>query len=228
MKSPPHRKSDHGVAPSREQILGLAVNTLGRNLVWNLAQRTAPRGVLPGQYPIIAWLIRLPHSTQAELSRLVGIEQPTMAATLRRMERDGLIRRSADPDHSRKSRVFLTARGKKLSLVIHAAALEVEEIAMTGLDESEVQAFFRLARAMNRNLEAERRRTERALDSSSARRAKQNREMGALAELAFAASFGPSQRHVDGGVRGKVSSRSKGRSAAGAGLDSRRRPNDHS
>jgi DNA-binding MarR family transcriptional regulator len=30
-------------------------------------------------------------ATQTELSRLIGIEQPTMAITLRRMERDGII-----------------------------------------------------------------------------------------------------------------------------------------
>src|ERR1700726_5182942 len=94
-----------------EKILGLAVNTLGRNIVWSLSKRTARHGVLPGVYPIIAWLMQLPDSTQAELSRLVGIEQPTMAITLRRMERDGIIERSPDPEHGRKSLVKLTAHG---------------------------------------------------------------------------------------------------------------------
>jgi hypothetical protein len=39
----------------------------------------------------------LHEATQTELSRLIGIEQPTMAITLRRMERDGIIKRSPDP-----------------------------------------------------------------------------------------------------------------------------------
>src|SRR3982074_3891275 len=73
-----------------EKILGLAVNTLGRNITWCLSQRTARHGVLPGVYPVIAWLMQLSDSTQGELSRLIGIEQPTMAVTLRRVERDGL------------------------------------------------------------------------------------------------------------------------------------------
>jgi len=42
-----------------ERILGLTVNTLGRNIVWSLAQRTARHGVLPGAYPVIAWLMHL-------------------------------------------------------------------------------------------------------------------------------------------------------------------------
>ena len=52
-------------------------------------------------------------TTQAELLDLIGIEQPTMAFTLRRMERDGIIERSPDPEHGRKSLVKLTARAAR-------------------------------------------------------------------------------------------------------------------
>jgi DNA-binding MarR family transcriptional regulator len=142
----------------RERILGLAVNTLGRNIIWSLAQRTARYRVLPGQYPIIAWLMQLPYSTQADLSRIVGIEQPTMAITLRRMERDGLIVRRPDPAHARRSLITLTPRGKKLSRTIRRAAYEVERLAYAGLNRDEVKQFFRLAGVMTQNLNAERRK----------------------------------------------------------------------
>jgi MarR family transcriptional regulator for hemolysin len=139
-----------------EKILGLAVNTLGRNIVWSLSKRTARHGVLPGVYPIIAWLMQLPESTQAELSRLIGIEQPTMAITLRRMERDGLIQRKPDPDHGRRCHVTLSAKGRKLSQVMRTAAHEVEKLATDGLSSAEVDQFFRLAGIMIQNLNMER------------------------------------------------------------------------
>src|SRR3979411_3248488 len=100
-KSKSLQSAELNVRIDRQKILGLAVNTLGRNIVWSLSKRTARHGVLPGVYPIIAWLMQLPESTQAELSRLIGIEQPTMAITLRRMERDGLIQRKPNPHHGR-------------------------------------------------------------------------------------------------------------------------------
>jgi DNA-binding MarR family transcriptional regulator len=156
--SPAQALLEIAMPPDREHILGLAVNTLGRNIIWSLSQRTARHRVLPGQYPIIAWLMQLPYSTQAELSRIVGIKQPTMAVTLRRMERDGLVRRYPDPKHARKIRIELTPRGKKLSKIIRLAAFEVERIAYVGLDRSEVKEFFRLASIMTRNLNAERRK----------------------------------------------------------------------
>src|SRR3981189_1721462 len=117
--------SDPTLPEGSEGILGLAVNTLGRRIVWSLAQRTARHGVLPGAYPVIAWLMHLNEATQAELSKLISIEQPTMAVTLRRMERDGIIQRSPAPDHGRKSVVKLTARGRKLSAIIYAPGHEV-------------------------------------------------------------------------------------------------------
>lgn len=140
----------------RERILGLAVNTLGRNITWSLAQRTARHGAFPGINPIVARLMQHGESSQAELSRLVGIEQPTMAVTLRRMERDGLISRSPDPAHGRRATIKLTAKGRALSQVMSKAAGEVEKLATKGLSAHELDEFFRIARIMTQNLNAER------------------------------------------------------------------------
>src|SRR5258705_8858159 len=149
--------NDPTLPEGSERILGLAVNTLGRRIVWSLVQRTAQHGVLPGAYPVIAWLMHLNEATQTELSKLISIEQPTMAVTLRRMERDGIVQRTPDPDHGRKSQVKLTARGRKLSEVISAAAHDVQKIASKGLSTAELEEFYRLARLMTENLNAERR-----------------------------------------------------------------------
>jgi MarR family transcriptional regulator for hemolysin len=155
-KKATHEPRDAAIPFDRQQILGLAVNTLGRNIVWSLAQRTGRHGILPGVYPVIAWLMQLSDSTQGELSRIIGIEQPTMAVTLRRMERDGLIERSPDPDHGRRMRVRLTQKGKRLSQVMRSAAYEVEAVASKGLSPAEVKEFFRITGIMTQNLNAER------------------------------------------------------------------------
>jgi MarR family transcriptional regulator for hemolysin len=95
-------------------------------------------------------------SIPLELARIIGIEQPTMAVTLRRMERDGLIERSPDPDHGRRTRVKLTKKGKKLSQVMRSAAYDVEEVASKGLGADEIKEFFRITGIMTRNLNTER------------------------------------------------------------------------
>jgi DNA-binding MarR family transcriptional regulator len=72
------------------------------------------------------------------------------------MERDGLIQRKPDPDHGRRSHVTLSAKGRKLSQVMRAAAHEVEKPATDGLSAAEVDQFFRLAGIMIQNLNIER------------------------------------------------------------------------
>jgi MarR family transcriptional regulator, transcriptional regulator for hemolysin len=157
---PKKSKKKVAAAPARSamtvrerRILGLTVNTLGRAIMRNLTRRTARHGVLPGAYPVIAWLMRLPQSSQAELGRLIGVEQPTMAITLRRMERGGIIERTPDPNHGRRSHVRLTPRGKRLSEVMTRAANDVEKVAAKGLTPRELNEFYRLAGALTENLQ---------------------------------------------------------------------------
>ena len=49
---------------------------------------------------------------QKQLAERAHVEQPTMAALLVRMERDGLISREALPDDKRSSRISLSAKAK--------------------------------------------------------------------------------------------------------------------
>jgi DNA-binding MarR family transcriptional regulator len=139
-----------------ERFLGLTVSTLARNVSRSFTMRIEQHGALPGSHAVIAWLMRLPDSTQSELSRLIGVEQPTMALTLGRLERDALIERRPDPEHGRRSRVRLTARGRRISLIMAAAARDLEKVAFKNITQSELDEFFRVAELMSANLSLER------------------------------------------------------------------------
>ncbi|MDR1999642.1 MAG: MarR family transcriptional regulator [Frankiaceae bacterium] len=93
----------------------LAARQLGRLTGTNLSRI----GVTTGQLPVLLVLFEQDGLTQAELARTVGIEQPTMALTLRRMERDGLVTRTRDTSDARRSHVKLTpaAKRKKASVL---------------------------------------------------------------------------------------------------------------
>jgi DNA-binding MarR family transcriptional regulator len=146
-----------GEQPNLERFLGLTVGTLSRNIGWSLTQRIEQHKVFAAAYPVIAWLVILPNSTQSELSRLIGVEQPTMAITLRRLERDRLIERNPDPHHGRRSRVKLTARGKMISQIMGAAARDLEKVASRNVSAAELNEFFRVAELMIENLASARR-----------------------------------------------------------------------
>lgn len=134
--------------------LGYQVNHLGRLLARALRQRIEHLGVLPGQFAQLLALYESDGLTQAELCACVQIEQPTMASTLTRMERDGLIERVPDPDDGRRSLVLLTSRARELSDELVSAAVTVNELATRGLDEHEVAAFMATLATIIDNLQA--------------------------------------------------------------------------
>ena len=70
--------------------------------------RFAKLGLATAQIPVLYALKDGGSLTQKDLAGLANIEQPTMAQLLARMERDGLIRRTADASDKRSSLISLT------------------------------------------------------------------------------------------------------------------------
>ena len=143
----------HGLP--RQSSLGYQVNHLARLLALALRRRIEALGVVPGQFAQLLALYEQDGLTQSELSRRVRIEQPTMAVTLRRMERDGLVERVPDPSDGRRALVMLTAHARRLEPDLTAAAREVNAVALDGLSTSDIDGFMRTLDRLIANLEAE-------------------------------------------------------------------------
>jgi DNA-binding MarR family transcriptional regulator len=139
----------------RRQSLGYMVNLEARMMAQALHRRIAPHGVVPGQFPALLALYERDGRTQAELCREVRIEQPTMANTRRRMERDGLVRREADSNDGRRQLIFLTARARTLRPMLVTAARRVNDVATSGLTEREVTKAITTIERVIENLEGE-------------------------------------------------------------------------
>ncbi|QWC56547.1 MarR family transcriptional regulator [Erythrobacter sp. 3-20A1M] len=93
---------------------GYLVNHLARMFERALAERIRPLGITPGVFPALLELWAGDGLTQKDLVNRLDIEQATIANTLARMERDGLIRRERDQADGRVQRVWLTKRGRSL------------------------------------------------------------------------------------------------------------------
>lgn len=138
----------------RGASLGYGVNHLARLMEQALRERIAGMGVVPGQFAQLLALFEEEGVTQNELCEKVRIDQSTMAHTLKRMERDGLIRRSADPADGRRALIHLTERARGLRAELYAAAGAVNDIATQGFSDSRRAEFNRSIRQAIGNLEA--------------------------------------------------------------------------
>jgi len=140
----------------RETSGGYVTNRAARLFIRALDRRLLNGSA--GQMPVFLALADGGAYTQTELARIAAVEQPTMANTLGRMERDGLIARTPDPADRRSSLVSLNKLGRKRAGEAMAAALDVNEAAFATLDAGERAMFFDLLHRVIAALEADGRR----------------------------------------------------------------------
>src|SRR5579872_3893446 len=115
----------------RESSAGYLTNWAARLLTRSLERRL--QGGSAGYMPVFFELIDGKPATQAELARWAAVEQPTMANTLARMERDGLIARSPDPNDKRSAVINLTPIGIDKAKSALKAATETNGLALSAL-----------------------------------------------------------------------------------------------
>lgn len=139
---------------NRDQSAGYLANWAARLFARAIDRRLRPMGVAAGQLPVFFALAEGQALTQSALAEHAAIEQPTMAATLNRMERDGLIQRQRNPGDGRSALVSLTPRGLALAPLLRAELRAVNAQALSGLAPAEAEAFLALLRRVIAGLEA--------------------------------------------------------------------------
>ena len=138
----------------RDKSFGYVINHLSRLTTQALNDAIIGHGVTPGQFPVLLCLWEQDGLTQRELYERVSIEQATMSNTLKRMERDGLVTRTPDPNDRRASRIKLTAKAKKLEPTLTAAAKDVNKQAFGKLKKKDKKVLMDTLDAMVGNLSA--------------------------------------------------------------------------
>lgn len=117
---------------ANEQIAAM-IQQLGRSHTAMLQEQLKPLGLMPGQLPALQLLWQQDGQTQAAMVAQLQVEQATMANTLARMEKSGLIkRRKADHD-GRIRYIHLTAKAHDLEPSARAAVAAAEEAFLSPL-----------------------------------------------------------------------------------------------
>jgi len=120
-----------------------------------LERRTIKKGVTIGQWRFLRVLWVEDGLTQRELSRRVGLREPTTVTALRSMERDGLILREQSSQDRRRVHVYLTTKAKRLRRGLLPAVAEVNKIAAAGIPDADLDTLQRTLMQIVANLAAE-------------------------------------------------------------------------
>src|SRR6218665_1685061 len=128
----------------RLESTGYMTNWVGRLMVREIDAYLSPHGLSVGYMPVFFALAVEAVMTQRDLAIMAQVEQPTMAATLARMERDGLIERRANPGDRRSALISLSATGRDKLPAIHAATVAINGKANARLSEDERRTLLAL------------------------------------------------------------------------------------
>ena len=125
---------------------GYFANHMARLFAQRLNEGTRPLGIAPAQFVVLLELWAEDGLTQADLVGRLAVEQATMANTLARMERDGLITRQPHPTDKRSSVAKLTDKARSLADDATAVAKSVNDRALRNLAPEEIEQFLKTAK----------------------------------------------------------------------------------
>ncbi len=126
----------------KSRSAGFLANHMARLFALHLSQAIAPLGLAPAQFMTLLELWEEDGLTQADLVERLDVEQATLANTLKRMERDGLVHRAPHPDDGRAQLISLTAKARKLEVAAKKAASAVNHRALEALDPPSVDELL--------------------------------------------------------------------------------------
>lgn len=109
-------------------------------------------GLHPGQPPLLLYIREHPGCTQKEAADKLDVTPASAAASLKRLEKAGLVERKTDERDARRNCLYLTKAGEE-QMREHCQTFESLNAQMfVGLSEEEIFAFQRACEKMFDNL----------------------------------------------------------------------------
>lgn len=125
------------------------VSTVHRSFVSKAANSA---GLYFGQPPLLEYVREHPGCTQNELCEIMHVSAPSVAVSVKRLERSGLIEKKPDNDDMRRNMLFITADGELALDRFHENCRDIDERLFDGFSDDDRQAFLDILTHMLHNL----------------------------------------------------------------------------
>jgi DNA-binding MarR family transcriptional regulator len=126
--------------------VSFAIFALARSHRAKAAAMLADIGLFPGQEILLMQLAEQDGKPQKSLCESIGLDHSTVAKSVARLERDGLIERRKCPDDGRVSQVHLTTKGREMMDAISRVWADLERLTTKDLTAEEQRVLTSAAR----------------------------------------------------------------------------------
>ncbi len=120
-----------------EETAAFWINRASKLLLLSFDKALRPFGLAMSYLPVLRALAGGSALSQKKLAEIAAVEQPSMAETLTRMERDDLVQREPNPQDGRGSLVSVKRQARARWPRAMAALIECDGRAMAGLSDAE-------------------------------------------------------------------------------------------
>lgn len=137
-----------------ENSIGYAICTTSHAMRRALQSELLKMGITIRQWEVLACLACEESFSQAEMAEYLGIEPPTLAGVLRRMERDGWLERHSCCDDRRRNRITPTSKAEAVWKQCVEACHRIRQQATDGLSDEQIESLKSTCQQIRMNLEA--------------------------------------------------------------------------
>ena len=103
---------------------GFLINEISKLFHDKLRRNSEDLGFKSGYRQILRFLSHEDGVTQVDIARNSHFTAPTVSVTLKKMEDEGLISRKTDKNDTRRTRVFITEKGREWESKLYATAMD--------------------------------------------------------------------------------------------------------
>ncbi|MFA9376600.1 MAG: MarR family winged helix-turn-helix transcriptional regulator [Lachnotalea sp.] len=112
------------------------------------------KGVHPGQASLLRLVSGEGGLSQKEIAQKLNIQPPTVAVSIKRMEKSGWITREIDKNDKRISRIFITESGIQIVKQVKISTDDMDTVVFSGLSDTEKCLLRRILIQLIDNLRA--------------------------------------------------------------------------
>lgn len=145
-------KQVESTAKERKSVVKefMALNRLHRRMVENRLNQT---GVYRAQHHLLMYISEHEGCSQTELAQGTGITTPSVAVSLKKLEKGGYLKRVVDGEDNRYHKVVLTEKGREIVKQSHEIFDELDEQLLCGMNSEELMVFTNFLKRMQNNIQ---------------------------------------------------------------------------
>lgn len=109
-------------------------------------------GLYAGQSRILHTIAEMDGSTQKEIADKLNVTPASLAVSIKRLQKAGIVDKTADMVDLRNNRIFITEKGRQIQLDSVSELIKVDNVLLNGFNPSECRQFEALLTRVYENL----------------------------------------------------------------------------